>query len=92
LAAETAGITYKTHNEWMKKGHTEKFGKYYHIFKCIQKCNADDAKKLLKRLNGVAKASDTQHRVYWKTNAVSKNKNENIGITVTEVDILRKQI
>ena len=29
LAAEAAGITYKTFNEYMNRGQTEKSGKYY---------------------------------------------------------------
>ena len=47
LAAEYSGITYKTFNDWMKKGQTEKSGKYYQFFKYIQKCNAGGARKLL---------------------------------------------
>ena len=56
LAAEAAGITYKTFNEWMNKGKTEKSGKYYQFYKHIQKCNADAAKVLLERINEAAKS------------------------------------
>jgi len=64
-------------------------------------------KALLERLNLAAKAVDTRicmfilerrfpddfgRRVYRKTNVVSENKNENVEITVTEADILGKQI
>ena len=44
LAAEAAGITYKTFNDWMNKGKTEKSGKYFEFYKYIQKCNADAAR------------------------------------------------
>jgi hypothetical protein len=37
LAAESVGITYKTFNEWMKKGQIEKSGKYYQFYQDIQK-------------------------------------------------------
>lgn len=32
LAAESAGVTYKTFHLWYQNGKTEKFGKYYSIF------------------------------------------------------------
>jgi uncharacterized protein (DUF2344 family) len=107
LAAESAGVTYKTYNEWIKKGQTEKSGKYYQFYQYIQKRNADVAKALLERLNDAAKAGYTRiclwilkrrfsdefgRRVYRKTNVVSENLNQNIEITVKEADILRKQI
>jgi len=107
LAAEAAGITYKTFNEYMNKGQTEKSGKYYQFHKYIQKCNANAAKVLLERINEAAKAGNTQmcawilerrfsedfgRRVYRKTNVVSENINTNVEITVQEADILRKQI
>src|SRR5208283_3399887 len=60
LAAESAGITYKTLNEWNQKGQTEKSGKYFEFTQYIQKCNADAAKVLLKRINEAVKAGDTQ--------------------------------
>ncbi len=107
LAAEAAGITYKTLNEYMNRGKTEKSGKYYQFYKYIQKCNADGARKLLERLNSVAKAGDTRicmwilerrfsedfgRRIYRKTNVVSENINTNVEITIQEADIVRKQI
>jgi len=51
LAAEAAGITYKTFNEYMNRGQTDKSGKYFPFYKYIQKCNADAAKALLERIN-----------------------------------------
>ena len=107
LAAEAAGITYKTFNEYMNRGKTEKSGKYFDFYLYILKRNAEGAKKLLENLNAAAKAGDTRiclwilerrfsedfgRRMYRKTNAVSENINENIEITVQEADILRKQI
>ena len=105
LAAESAGITYKTLNEWNQKGQTEKSGKYFDFYQHINKCNAEGAKKLLENLNAAAKAGNYQicmwilerrfnddfgRRVYRKTNAVSENINENVEITVNDADILRK--
>ena len=107
LAASAARITYQTLNDWLKKGQTEKSGKYYQFYQYIQKRNADVAKALLERLNDAAKAGYTRiclwilkrrfsdefgRRVYRKTNVVSENLNQNIEITVKEADILRKQI
>ena len=107
LAAEAAGITYKTFNLWMQRGQTEKSGKYYQFYKYIQKCNADAAKVLLERINEAAEAGDTQmctwilerrfsedfgRRVYRKTNVVSENKNVNVEIIVNDTDAIRKQI
>ena len=107
LAAQLAGITYKTFNEWNQKGQTEKSGKYFEFSQYIQKCNADAAKALLERINLAAKAGDTQiclwilerrfsedfgRRLYRKTNAIPENLNRNIEITANEADILRKQI
>ena len=37
LAASAAGITYKTLNDWINKGKTEKSEKYYQFFNYIQK-------------------------------------------------------
>ena len=107
LAAEAAGITYKTFNDYMNKGKTEKSGKYFQFYKYIQKCNADAAKECLKHLNDATKAGNCQicmwilerrfpedfaRREYRKINAASENKNENVEITVKEADLLRKQI
>ncbi len=107
LATESAGITYKTFNDWMNKGKTEISGKYYQFYKYIQKCNADATKALLGRLNSAARgggtriclwilekrfAADFGRHEYRKMNVVSENMNQNVEIIVNDVDILRKQI
>ena len=91
----------------MKRGQTEKSGKYYQLYQYIQKRNADAAKTLLERLNSSAKAGDTRiclwilerrfasdfgRRVYRKTNIVSENLNQNVEIVITDIDKIRKQI
>jgi hypothetical protein len=91
----------------MKRGQTEKSGKYYQLYQYIQKRNADAAKTLLERLNSSAKAGDTRislwilerrfasdfgRRVYRKTNVVSENLNQNVEIVITDIDKIRKQI
>jgi hypothetical protein len=107
LAAEASGITYKTFNDYMNRGKTEKSGKYFQFYKHIQKRNADAAKECLKRLNKAADAGNCQvcmwilerrfsedfgRRVYRKMNVVSENKNENVEIIVKDVNGIRKQI
>jgi hypothetical protein len=107
LAAEAAGITYKTFNLWMNKGKNSKSGEYFEFYKFIRKCNADAAKKCLEHLNEAAKAGDTlvclwiierrfsedfSRRIYRKTNVFSENKNENVEIIVNDADGIRKHI
>ena len=107
LAAESAGVTYKTFNLWMSKGRNSTSREYIEFYKFIQKCNADAAKALLESLNKAADAGNCQvcmwilerrfsedfgRRVYRKTNVVSENINANVDITIQEADILRKQI
>ncbi len=107
LAASAAGVTYQSFNSWLKRGQTEKSGKYFEFFKHIQKCNADGAKALLERLKIAADAGNCQvcmwilerrfsvefgKRVYRKTNVVSENKNENVEIIVKDTDKIRKEI
>src|SRR5208283_205799 len=107
LAAESAGVTYKTLNEWNQKGQKEKSGKYFEFSQYIQKCNADAAKALLERLNSLAKAGDTRicmfilerrfhedfgRRQYRKMDVISENKNENVEIVVNDADGVRAQI
>ena len=107
LAAESAGVTYKTFNEWMNRGKTEKSGKYHMFVQYIQKCNADAAKVLLERINEAARSGDTQmctwilerrfredfgRRVYKKTNIVSENQNVNVDIAINAADGIRAQI
>jgi hypothetical protein len=102
-----AGVTYKTLNEWNQKGQTEQSGKYYQFAQHIKKCNAEGAKKLLEKLNGAVKAGnctvcmwilerrfseDFGRRVYRKTNVVSENLTQNVEISVTDADEIRKQI
>jgi hypothetical protein len=58
LAAEAAGITYQTFNDWYKKGKNSKSGGYFEFYKYIQECNANAAKKCLERLNESAKAGN----------------------------------
>ena len=106
LATEAAGITYKTFNEWMNRGKTEKSGKYCDFYNFIQKCNADGARILLEKLNDAAKAGnctvcmwilsrrfseDFGRRVYKKTNVVSENLNHKIEIVVTDTDKIREE-
>ena len=43
LAAESAGVTYKTFNSWMANGRNSTSGKYSQFCRYIQKCNADAA-------------------------------------------------
>ena len=107
LAAEAAGITYQTFNEWHKKGKNSKSGEYFEFYKFIQKCNADAAKQCLERLNKAAKAGncticmwilerrfseDFGKRQYRKMDIVSENKNENVEIIVNDDDNIRKEI
>jgi hypothetical protein len=107
LAAELAGVTYKSYNEWNQKGQTEKSGKYFEFAQHIKKCNAEGARILLEKLNDAAKAGnctacmwilsrrfpeDFGRRLYRQTNIVSENINANVEITVQEANILRKQI
>src|SRR5271169_2046629 len=107
LAAESAGITYKTFNLWMQQGKNSTSGKYYQFYKHINKCNADGAKQLLERLDLAAKAGnctvcmwilerrfheDFGRRQYRKMNVVSENKNENVEIIVQDTDTIRKEI
>jgi hypothetical protein len=101
LAAESAGITYKTFNLWMHTGQTEKAGKYYLFNKYIQKCNADTAKVLLERINEAARYGNTQmctwilerrfpeefgRRVYRKTNIIAENMSQNVIINIATND------
>ena len=107
LAAEAVGITYKTLNLWLKRGQTDKSGKYNQFYRYIQKCNADGAKKLLERLNNAAAAGNCQvcmwilerrfpdcfgRRVYRKMDVVSENKNENIELIINDADGIRETI
>jgi hypothetical protein len=107
LAASAAGVTYQSLNSWIKRGQIEQSGKYYQFYKYIQKCNADAAKALLKRLNKAADAGNCQicmwilerrfsedfgRRVYRKTNVVSDNQNVIVDIAINDADGIRAQI
>jgi hypothetical protein len=107
LAAEVAGITYKTYNEWMSKGKTDESGKFFEFSQYIKKCNAEGAKQLLERLHDAAEAGNSQicmwilerrfpeefgRRVYRKTNIVSENPNENVELIVNGADGIREKI
>ena len=107
LAAEAAGITYQTLNEWLKKGRNSTFGEYFKFLQHIQKCNVDAAKALLERLNDATKAGNCQvcmwifdrgfpddfgRRVYRKTNVVSENQNATVEISVKDADKIRAKI
>jgi len=37
LAAEAAGITYQTMNQWVQRGKNSKSGEYFEFYKFIQK-------------------------------------------------------
>jgi len=107
LASEAAGITYKTFNEYMNRGKTDKSGKYFEFYKFIQKRNADAAKALLEHIKEAADSGNCQvcmwilerrfpeefgRRVYRKTNVVSENLNQNVEIVVQDTDAIRKEI
>ena len=107
LAAEAAGITYQTFNEWHKKGKNSKSGEYFEFYTHIQKCNANAAKKCIEKLNEAVKAGnctvsiwilerrfseDFGRRQYRKMDIFSENKNENVEIIVNDADNIRKEI
>ncbi len=107
LAANSAGITYQTLNQWLQRGQIEKSGKYFQFYKYIQKCNADAAKILLERLHDAADAGNCQicmwilerrfpedfaRRQYRKMDVVSENKNETVEIIVNNADGIRGKI
>jgi hypothetical protein len=107
LAAQSAGITYKSFNSWIQQGKNSTSGKYFEFAQYIQKCNAEGAVKLLERLNKAVKTGDTRiclwilerrfsedfgRRVYRKTNIVSENLNQNVEIIVKDGDGIRNQI
>ena len=107
LAAEAAGITYQTFNQWMQRGKNSTYGEYFNFYQHVTKRNADAAKELLERLNLAAKAGDTRiclwilerrfsedfgRRVYRKTNVVSENRNETVEIIVNDADGIRAKI
>jgi len=60
FAAEAAGITYQTFNDWVKKGKNSTSGEYYQFSQHIEKRNADATKKLLEHLNEAAEAGNYQ--------------------------------
>lgn len=106
-AANAAGITYQTLNDWIKKGRNSTSGKYFEFYKHIEKCNSDAAKALLERLNDAAAAGNCQvcmwilekrfsqefgKHVYRKTNVISENKNANVEITIKDTDLIRNKI
>ncbi len=101
LAAESAGVTYKTFNEYMNKGKTEKSGTYFEFYKFIQKQNADAAKALLERIKKAADSGnctvcmwilsrrfseDFGRRLYRKTKVVSENLNQNVNVEIVVQD------
>ena len=107
LAAESAGVTYKTFNLWMAKGRNSTQGEYFEFYNHITKCNADSAKRLLERLHDAANTGNCQvcmwilerrfseefgRRVYRKTNVVSENQNVIADIAINDADGIRAQI
>ncbi len=67
LAANSAGVTYQSFNQWMSKGKTEKSGKYSQFYRYIQKRNVCAAKTLLERLNTKAEEGICGFACgYWK--------------------------
>jgi hypothetical protein len=51
LAASAAGVTYQTFNQWMKLGRDSTSGKYFEFYKYIEQRNAEEALRILHRLN-----------------------------------------
>ena len=107
LAANAAGISYQTLNQWMQLGRNSTSGVYFKFSQHITNCNADAAKILLERLKTAADAGNCQvcmwilsrrfhdefgRRVYRKINSVSENKNVHVEINVNDVDEIRNKI
>lgn len=102
LAAESAGVTYKTFNLWLKKGENSTAGKYYQFHKYIEKYNADAAKALFELLNSAAKAGDTriclwilEHRFsedFGRREYRKQMLYQNVELIVNDADGIRKQI
>jgi len=105
LSAASAGITYQTFNDWLKKGKNSKSGEYFAFYNHIQKCNSDAALKCLQRLKEAVDAGDCRvamwilerrfvksygRRDYRKINA--ENKNLNAEIVINDADTIKQQI
>jgi len=60
LAAASAGITYQTFNEWIKKGKKSKYGEHFEFYEHIKKYNADGILKIRPRLNDAAETGNCQ--------------------------------
>ena len=101
LAANSAGVTYQTFNQWMKLGRNSTSGKYFEFYKHIEQRNAEGALRILQRLNDEAKAGNCQvcmfilerrfsedfgRRVYKKTNVVAENLNQNVNVEIIVKD------
>ncbi len=91
----------------MKSRRDSTSGKYFEFYKNLEQRNAEEALKILQKLNYAAEAGNCQvcmfirkrrfpdefdRRISQKTNAVLENLNLNVEIVFTDADKIREKI
>ena len=65
VAAEAAGVSYDTFNEWMKAGRETKKGKFYEFSEAVTRANAECAKNFTRVIQTAAAKGDWKAAESW---------------------------
>ncbi len=80
-AAEAAGISYDTFNEWMKVGRSAKSGKFYQFFKSVRRAEAMARLKYLSVIAEAAQNGDWRAALEFLKRRDRTNWGDNVDVT-----------
>jgi len=80
-AAQAAGVSYETFNEWMKAGANAKSGKFLQFSEAVRKEEADAALRHLTVINNAAAKGDWKASLEWLRRRRRQEWGDNVDVT-----------
>lgn len=80
-AAEAAGVSYDTFNEWMKAGAEARSGKFFEFSEAVSKANAQCAVNFTRVIQSAAAKGDAKYALEWLKRRRRGEWGDNVDVT-----------
>lgn len=80
-AAEAAGVSYDTFNEWMKAGAEAKGGKFFEFSEAVKAANAQCAVNFTRVIQTAAAKGDAKYALEWLKRRRRSEWGDNVDLT-----------
>jgi len=91
-AAQAAGVSYETFNEWMKAGANAKSGKFLQFSEAVRKEEADAALRHLTVINNAAAKGDWKASLEWLRRRRRQEWGDTLHVDMEQKGISKVQI